>query len=282
MQATQGTPDPQKGAPFGAEPADDTAYTDDEARKIYERAAQMQSETLFADEPKTHHDEVERAAGRAGIAEEYVDAAGAELISEQHAAVEAARERAVRGRALRQKAGWAVGALAVLFGLVLWRGQASLSAESAQVMASRAQIENVIQRRHDLVPNLIRVTKACIDDQRDLITALQTAYAHTSTVGDQAQKSAAEASLHDAMNGAMDALKTSAQGRSPLVARLSDELAGSENRIAVERHKYNLVAAEYNRVAGTFPTNVVRPLLGYPAQYEYFKAEPGAAATPQF
>ena len=67
---------------------------------------------------------------------------------------------------------------------------------------------------------------------------------------------------------------------SELYARLQDELAGTENRIAVERKRYNDAVAEYNRLARSFPMVLVRPLLGFPAQEPYFQAAPEAHRPP--
>jgi LemA protein len=63
--------------------------------------------------------------------------------------------------------------------------------------------------------------------------------------------------------------------------RLQDELAGTENRIAVERHKYNETLQHYNTTIGLFPNNLFAGMLGFHRNDEYFKTEPGARQVPK-
>lgn len=81
-------------------------------------------------------------------------------------------------------------------------------------------------------------------------------------------------------DGLLNALRDDGSNR--LFIRLSDEMSGAENRISVERKRYNEAVQNYNRTAGAFPVVLFRPLLGFPAQKPYFQAETGAREAPEF
>lgn len=247
----------------------------------------MHSETLFeADAEETEHAAVERAAERAGIHGKYVDAAAAELISEKKQLAQAQAASKLRSKRTRTTAAWAASFVVLGLALGAWRSHSVLSGQLAAVELGRSQLDNVLQRRQDLVPSLIRVTKATLENQRALITTLEQANlrAGNATGGRTVAGNAVEedVALQAAASEALAALARSDAANTPVVLRLSDEWAGSENRIARERQRFNEAATAYNRAARGFPTNLFRPLTPYPARIEPLQAAAAARVAPTF
>jgi LemA protein len=263
-------------------------YTDKDAEDIYGRAAEIHAETLFQDkDAKLSETELEDSAERIGIHEKYVDQAIDERRQAQRRAEEekrrqeaAAREAAARRATLIQRGVLVGGLFIALCGVSVWRTQAVLSGAQSKVEASRAQVDNALQRRHELVPQLIKVTKATLEQQQALTQALAAANQRAASAT-PAERPEAEANLETAIQRALDEVGTQSQG-SPVVLRLTDEMAGAANRISVERHKYNEAVSKYNSAAGTFPANIVGSLMGYPRRYEFFQADAAARQAPAF
>lgn len=263
-------------------------YTDEDAQEIYGRAAEIHAESLFRDEnEKLSETELEDNAERIGIHEKYVDQAIEERQQEQRRAeqarqreAEAARQAAAQRGKLLRGAAIAAGLFVVLCGGAAWWTQTVLSSAQTQVEAGRSQVDNALQRRHDLVPQLIRVTKATLEQQQALAQALNAANQRAASAPAEGRP-AAEADLELVIQKTLDELGTESQG-SPVVLRLTDEMAGAANRISVERHKYNQLAGHYNRLAGAFPASVFGPMLGYPRRYEFFQADVAAREAPTF
>lgn len=260
----------------------DGRFSDEEAREIYQRASEIQSQSLFRDESGLTDVELEKGANRAGISDAALEAAIKEREAEKAAKIEAEKQR------IAQKAAWTkrglIGAavVAVPIVLVLMSAQNSLGARAAAVDSAQAQVENVLERRHNLIPNLISVTKSTLDNQRVLVETLNAANQQARSAGSGTERAAAETKLDSAIAQTLNALQEEAGTSSPVVLRLSDEMAGTENRLAVERRKYNAAVAEYNRLAGSFPIGLAGKMLGYKARYDFFKASDAAKETPRF
>ena len=286
MQDSQHFPG-QSAAPQAATPqptpqqAAELERFDDEARAdIYRRAAQIQADTLFRDDDRWTKDELAAGARGAGIS----DAALQSAIEEREKALaeQVANAKIEAAQRAQQRKKFAIGGAiaAGIVGLSLLTTQAKLSGAYAQVESARAQVDNTLQRRHDLVPNLIGVTKEQLANQRQLIAQLEAAnQAAKNAQGDD--KTAAEADLTAAIAQATSKLQTDA-GDSPVAIRLIDEMAGAENRIAQTRRQYNNAAAQYNQKARGFPTTFLRPFLGYKSRVEPLQADVAAQQAPKF
>ena len=148
--------------------------------------------------------------------------------------------------------------------------------------AQWAQVESVLVRRADLIPNLVAVTQGYLTHERTLFAELAKA---------QEQYAAAAPGSPQRVNAASDLQRGTVrliglieqypQLRSQeVVLRLMDELAGTENRIAVERRRYNERVADYNRLVLSFPRSLVARLFGF-APRPYFQAEADAATAPR-
>ncbi len=255
-------------------------FSPDERDDIYRRAAQIEADTLFRDDDSWSAQELQAGARGAGIS----DAALKTAIAERERDLERQQQEKIvakkQNSALRQKL--IIGAVAAIAigGLTTWATQAKLSGSYAQVESTRAQIDNNLQRRHDLVPNLISVTQKTLDNQSALIAQLKRANDAAINAA-PTQKAAAENELSAAI-GAATAQLSAQQNASDSARDLVAELAGSENRLAQSRRQFNNAAAQYNQKARGFPTTVVRPLLGYPSRVEPLQADVAARAVPKF
>ena len=145
-----------------------------------------------------------------------------------------------------------------------------------------AQVENQLQRRNDLIPNLVETTKGIAQQERDVFG--QIAESRTKLAGaqtpDQTIQAANEQST--ALARLLVIVENYPQLRSnEQFARLMDELAGTENRIAVERRKYNEVVQTYNTTIQLFPKNLVASFSGFQREDAYFRASDAAREAPK-
>ena len=128
--------------------------------------------------------------------------------------------------------------------------------------AAWAQVENQLQRRNDLIPNLVEVTKGYASHEKEIFDHIADARSRLIGAGSRDQKIDAANDLTSALSRLLviaekyPDLKANQQ-----FARLSDELAGTENRIATERRRYNEAVREYNTYIRTVPANSFFVLL---------------------
>ena len=151
-----------------------------------------------------------------------------------------------------------------------------------QVDAAWAQVENQLQRRNDLIPNLVQVTKGYAAHEQEIFEAV--ANARSKLLGAGGNRDAEIAAAGE-LQGALGRLLAIAENYPNLkadtqFARLSDELAGTENRIAVERMRYNDAVRAYNTEQKNFPAVLYAGWLGFSPQ-KYFEAGPGAREVPK-
>ncbi len=150
------------------------------------------------------------------------------------------------------------------------------------VNASWAQVETVLQRRYDLIPNLVETVKGYAKHEKGIfeeVTRLRSQWGAAKTTEDKAQAATA-------MEGAIARLLLVAERYPDLKASqnfrdLQHELAGTENRIAVERQRYNQAVRAYNTLVRQFPGSVVAGMRGYRALDAYFQAEAPAKEAPR-
>jgi LemA protein len=182
----------------------------------------------------------------------------------------------------------AIGAVVIIAGgAVLWGvGKYNTFIAMGQgVDKSWGQVENVLQRRSDLIPNLVNVVQAyAMQEQTVFINVAQarsqwTQAASGGTIADKIKAS-------QALSGAVFSLMAVAENYPELKSNqnflaLQDELAGTENRIAVERMRYNESVQAYNTYAKSFPTSIIAGMFKFPAERDYFQADQGAEKAPQ-
>lgn len=152
--------------------------------------------------------------------------------------------------------------------------------QSAQ---AKQQIEVQLQRRSDLVPNLVATVKGIAQQELEVFTRVTEARAGLNTAvqsGDLTQMAAANDQLTGALGRLMVTVEAYPQLKSDQAfLRLQDELAGTENRIAVARTDYNAAVERYNSYIRQFP-QVLTAKVTRAKPREYFAAAPGAATAP--
>jgi len=150
------------------------------------------------------------------------------------------------------------------------------------ITANWAQVENQLQRRNDLIPNLVNTVKGYAAHEKSVfedVTNARSQWAKAGTVDEKVKAAGA-------VDAALARLLLVVENYPNLKAdqtflRLMDELSGTENRIAVERMRYNEAVRNYNITVRMFPGNIIAGMFGYKPATEYFKAEEKAKTVPE-
>src|ERR1700682_2778873 len=181
-----------------------------------------------------------------------------------------------------------LGVLAVVVLLVLVVGGSlmgsrnELVTEKNAVDGAWAQVDVALQRRADLIPNLVESVKGFAKQELAVMQAVADARAALIGAKTPAEKIAANGQLDSALSRLLVIVENYPQLKSnENFLRLQDELAGTENRIAVERRRYNEVVQDYNTYISLFPNSLIASLAGFTRNDAYFKTEPGARQAPK-
>jgi LemA protein len=160
------------------------------------------------------------------------------------------------------------------------RNQMAVKREA--VNAAWSQVDVVLQRRADLIPNLVETVKGFAVQEQTVFGEIAKARAAYLSAGTPAEKIAANGQLDAALAKVLVLTENYPQLKSnENFLRLQDELAGAENRIAVERRRYNDAVQDYNTFIVLFPNSLVASLSGFPRNDAYFKTEAGARQAPK-
>jgi LemA protein len=150
------------------------------------------------------------------------------------------------------------------------------------VDAQWSQVDVVLQRRADLIPNLVETVKGIAGQEQKVFGDIAAARAALIGAKTPADKIAANGQLDGALGRLLVVVENYPQLRSnENFLRLQDELAGTENRIAVERRRYNETVQAYNTYIQLFPNNIVASLSGFKRDDAYFKTDEGARQAPK-
>jgi len=148
----------------------------------------------------------------------------------------------------------------------------SFSRHASQVQAKWAQVENQLQRRTDLIPNLVRVTQAYTEHEKKIVSLLQQSRQAYLQADTPEKKAEAVEEVNEAIKHFQDyAANNSQLQSSQLFTNLQYEITGTENRLAVERMRYNQAVQQYNQTIRQFPNSVLAQGLGFEAQ-SFFQA----------
>lgn len=191
--------------------------------------------------------------------------------------------------------------IAGFFGLLvvgaLFAGCAGISAYNTlqqgkqEVEARWSQVENVYQRRADLIPNIVETVKGYTAHEGETFTQIALARSKVGQITLKVDQMTPEnmqkfTEFQNGLGGALQKLMVQAQDRWPKLKAdtgfnaLRVELEGTENRIAVERRSFNKSVQEYNNTVVTFPTSFVAGMFGHKA-LPYFKSEEGSNKAPK-
>ena len=243
----------------------DTEISEDLAPEILDLAARLYSER----QNSYSTEELIQAGSGANIPPELVREAIAQIQSQRQ---QKRRFKQQIQKFVKRSATIFIGFIAVA---IVWSGFTynSLATSANRVDSAWAQVENQFQRRADLIPNLVNVTKGYAQQEKEIVALLiqsRQAYLQADT---PQEKATAMATIRQAI----DKFQIFAAGNpelqsSQLFINLQYEIAGTENRIATERRRYNLAVSDYNGQVNSFPNVLVAKRFGFEKK-EFFKAE---------
>jgi len=172
--------------------------------------------------------------------------------------------------------------LALMFGGKFISVRNELATQNEAINGQWSQVDVALQRRSDLIPNLVNTVKGFATHEQQVIDSVTAARAALGGARTPQEKIAANSQL----DGAISRLLVVSENYPNLKAdqnflRLQDELAGTENRIAVERRKYNETVQRYNTQIALFPNNLIASMSGFQRNDAYFKTDAGSRAVPK-
>ncbi len=178
--------------------------------------------------------------------------------------------------------------LIVIVLLAIWIGSTFVGHRNEMVRkretvnAAWSQVDVVLQRRSDLIPNLVQTVKGFATHEEKVFGDIAAARAAMAGAKTPQDKIAANGQLDSALSRLLVVVENYPQLRSnENFLRLQDELAGTENRIAIERRRYNETVQDYNTYISLFPNNIVASLSGFTRNDAYFKTDEGARQAPK-
>src|SRR5258708_7856968 len=178
--------------------------------------------------------------------------------------------------------------LAVLLIIALMLGSSfigrrnQMAVKREAVNAAWAQVDVVLQRRADLIPNLVETVKGFAAQEQTVFGDIAKARSALLGAHSPADKIAANGQLDSALGRLLVVVENYPQLKSnENFLRLQDELAGTENRIAVERRRYNETLQDYNTYISLFPNNLIASMSGFARNDAYFKADEGSRQAPK-
>ena len=179
-----------------------------------------------------------------------------------------------------------VGAIIIFIIIVIWSiGPSNYNkfvALDQAVKSQWSQVESQLQRRYDLIPNLVETVKGYAKQEKDVLVEVTNARAKVGGAGNVPAKIAANNELSGALSRLLVVIEKYPDLKSNQnFMRLQDELAGTENRIAVERMRYNEAVKEYNQAINTFPANMIAAMTKFKNDAAFFEAPKEAKEAPK-
>lgn len=170
----------------------------------------------------------------------------------------------------------------IIAGSYLFGVKNDLVREQNDIQGKWAQVDNDLKRRADLIPNLVETVKGYATHEEKVFADIAAARAAMMGAKSPSERIAA----NNQVDGALGRLFVMVENYPNLKAnenflRLQDELAGTENRIAVERKRYNDVVQDYNTYIQLFPNSIVASIGGFQREDAYFKTDEAARQAPK-
>jgi LemA protein len=157
-----------------------------------------------------------------------------------------------------------------------------LVAEREAIKSQFAQVDTVMQRRADLIPNLVETVKGMASHEQSVVDSVTKARAQMAGAQTPAEKIAANSQIDSALSRLLVVVENYPNIKAnESFQNLQVELEEAENRIAVERRKYNETVQKYNTDIAIFPKNVAAGMFGFQREDAYFKAEAEAKEVPK-
>jgi LemA protein len=176
----------------------------------------------------------------------------------------------------------ALAVVALAIGMMYVGRRNQMVVKNQAVTAAWAQVDVVLQRRADLIPNLVETVKGFAAQEQTVFGDIAKARSALLGARTPAERIAANGQLEGALGRLLALAENYPQLRSnENFLRLQDELAGTENRIAVERRRYNEAVQDYNTYIGLFPNNVFARWAGFKPNSAYFTAPEGSREVPK-
>src|SRR6202171_416235 len=158
----------------------------------------------------------------------------------------------------------------------------ALVTKNEAVKAAWSQVDIVLQRRADLIPNLVETVKGIAKQEQTVFGDIAKARSQLLSAGTPSEKIAANQQLDGALGRLLAIVENYPQLKSnENFLRLQDELAGTENRIAVERKRYNDTLQDYNTYIQKFPNNIYAGWAGFKPNEAYFAASEQSRQVPK-
>ncbi|MEO5936091.1 MAG: LemA family protein [Terriglobales bacterium] len=172
--------------------------------------------------------------------------------------------------------------LLLIFGGMYVGAKNQMVAKNETIKSNWAQVDVVLQRRADLIPNLVETVKGIAQQEKDVFGAIANARAAMMGAKSPQERIAANGQLDSALGRLFVVVENYPQLKSnENFLRLQDELAGTENRIAVERKRYNDSIQDYNTFIQQFPNSLFAGIAGFKVNDAYFQASPASREAPK-
>jgi LemA protein len=172
--------------------------------------------------------------------------------------------------------------IALMIGGSLMGTRNELVTEREAVNGAWSQVDVALERRADLIPNLVETVKGFAKQEQSVIDSVTSARAALGGAKTPADKIAANSQLDGALSRLLVVVENYPNLKSnENFLRLQDEIAGTENRIAVERRNYNEIVQKYNTDIALFPKNIAASMFGFQRNDAYFKAEGAEREVPK-
>jgi LemA protein len=172
--------------------------------------------------------------------------------------------------------------IALMFGGMYVGRRNEMVRKNETVKNAWSQVDVVLQRRADLIPNLVETVKGMAAQEQQVFGDIAAARSRLLSANTPQDKIAANGQLDGAIGRLLAVVENYPQLRSnENFLRLQDELAGTENRIAVERRRYNETVQDYNTYISLFPNSLIAGMAGFHRNDAYFQASEGSREAPK-